>query len=69
MIFPLIAALRHLPLAGPRIHYSLLWSGAVFPDFCKAERDFILSPWGEEIVSVYLLGTQISERLKRNGMH
>jgi hypothetical protein len=30
---------------------------------------FILSPGGEEIVSVYLLGTQISERLKRNEMH
>ncbi|OGP81412.1 MAG: hypothetical protein A2Z08_03065 [Deltaproteobacteria bacterium RBG_16_54_11] len=41
--FPLTAALRHLPLAGPRILPKgappacyVLWSGAGFPDLCKA---------------------------------
>jgi hypothetical protein len=50
-IFPLTAALRHLPLAGPRIlpkwappAYSVLWSGAVFPNLCKAVRDCTFSP-------------------------
>jgi hypothetical protein len=44
MIFPPDCPLRHLPLAGPRIPCSVLWSGAVLPNLYKAERDCILSP-------------------------
>jgi len=48
---------RHLPLAGPRIPCSVLWSGAVFSDLCKAERD-LPSPAGGrgESLRVHRLG-------------
>jgi hypothetical protein len=47
IISPLTTSLRHLPLAGPHIPCSVLWSGAAFLDLCKAVRNSILSPQGE----------------------